>query len=157
MDNEDLTRILMVPENLNERELTAEQEAANTGVILRLRRESAAALQRRIESKELLSLQEFRAALHVDVEHIKEAVTDGRMFVIASPGGEEFYPAFYGDKSFARSDLESAARALTGVSADSKFHFFTSKSTLLAATPLDALKEGRLENVLTAAAAFSER
>jgi hypothetical protein len=137
--------------------LTAEQEAANANVISRLRRESTAALQRRIECKELMSLNEFQTALSVDVEHIRDAVKSGGMFAISGPAGEEFYPAFYADKRFVRSDLESAAKALTGVSADSKFHFFTSKSTLLAATPLEALKEGRLENVLTAAAAFSER
>ncbi|MYM81807.1 hypothetical protein GTP44_07525 [Duganella sp. FT50W] len=158
MDDEDLTRLLSAaPRDEREPKLTAEQEVANANVMTRLRRESAAALQLRIESKEFLPLCEFSEALKISVQSIDDAVMDGRMFAISDPAGEEFYPAFYADRSLSRDQLETVAKALVGVPATSKFHFFTSKSTFLGETPLEALVQGRLEDVLTAAAGFRQR
>jgi hypothetical protein len=158
MNDESLTRLLAAaPRDEREPELTAEQEAANANVMARLRRESAAALQLRIESKEFLPLCEFSEALKISVQSIDDAVMDGRMFAISDPAGEEFYPAFYADRSLSRDQLETVAKALVGVPATSKFYFFTSKSTFLQATPLVALLQDRLDEVLIAAAAFSER
>lgn len=158
MDDEDLTRLLAATSrDEREPELTAEQEAANANIMTRLRRESAAALQLRIESKELLPLSEFSEALKVSVQSIDDAVKDGRMFVVPGPGGDEFFPAFYADKGLNRDSLELVAEALGDVSGTSKYYFFTSQSTFLEATPLEALVQGRLEDVLTAAEGFRER
>lgn len=158
MDNDHLHRLLeSAPQDEHETELTAEQRAANADVMSQLRQESAAALQRRIESKELLSLEEFREALNVSVEQISEALADGRMFAVSAPDGEGLYPAFYADRSLSRDQLETVAKALGDGPATSKFYFFTSRSTFLGETPLEALVRGRFEDVLTAAAGFRER
>lgn len=139
-------------------ELTAEQEHSNAELMVKLRRESAAALQRRIDSKELLPPKEFQEALEISRQSINEAVKARRMFALLGPAGEYYYPAFYADGELNRRDVEKVAKVLGGIPAASKYHFFTSKSTSLGAvTPLQALKRGRLDDVLIAATAFAER
>ena len=139
-------------------EPTAEQEHANAEMMDKLRREAAAALQRRIACKQLLPPKEFQEALGISRQSINEAVKAHRMFALLGPAGEYYYPAFYADGDLHRRDVEKVAKVLGGVPAASRYHFFTSKSTYLgAATPLDALKNGRLDDVLIAAAAFRER
>jgi uncharacterized protein with von Willebrand factor type A (vWA) domain len=141
-----------------EAELTTEQDHANAEVMSRLRRESAVALQQRIDSKELLPPKEFQAALGISRQSINEAVKARRMFALLGPAGEYYYPAFYADGDLNRREVEKVAKMLGRVPAASKYHFFTSKSIFLGAvTPLQALKKGRLEDVLIAAAAFQER
>lgn len=131
---------------------------ANAEVMSRLRRESAAALQRRIDSKELLPPKEFQEALGISRQSINEAVKARRMFALLGPGGEYYYPAFYADGDLHRREVEKVAKLLDGVPAASKYHFFTSKSTYLGGvTPLQALKRGRLNDVLIAATALGER
>lgn len=139
-------------------EPTAEQQQANAEIMAKLRREAAAVFQRRIECKELLPPKEFQEALGISRQSINEAVKARRMFALLGPAGENYYPAFYADGDLHRRDLEKVAKVLGDVPAASRYHFFTSKSTYLgAATPLEALKKGRLGDVLIAAAAFRER
>jgi hypothetical protein len=72
--------------------------------------------------------------------------------------GAFYYPAFYADGRLDRRSLEKVTKALGDVPAASKYFFFASPSTLLGnATPLEALAKGRLDDVVTSAAAFSER
>ena len=133
-----------------------EQESAD--YVSGMRRDSAAALQRRIDSKELLAPREFQEALGISKQSINEAIKSRRMFALMGPAGEFYYPAFYADAIFDRRSLEKVTKALGVVPAASKYFFFTSKSTYLKAmTPLEALRMGRLDDVLIAAAAFSER
>lgn len=139
-------------------EPTAEQARENAQVMSRLRRESAAALKRRIDSKELLSPREFQEALGISRQSINEAVKAHRMFALLGPAGENYYPAFYADGELNRRQVEKAAKALGFLPPASKYHFFTSKSAYLGSlTPLEALKQGRLDDVLVAAAGFRER
>lgn len=141
-----------------ESEVVVGYEHANAEVMSRLRRESAEALQRRIHSKELLPPKEFQEALGISRQSINEAVKARRMFALLGPSGEYYYPAFYADGDLHRRDVERVAKALGGIPAASKYHFFTNKSTYLGAlTPLQALKKGRLDEVLIAATAFEER
>ena len=139
-------------------ELTAEEADANAEVMSRLRREAAAMLQRRIDNKELLPPKEFQQALGISRQAVNDAVKTRRMFGILGPAGEYYYPAFYADGDLHRRDVEKVAKALGVAPAASKYHFFTSKSTYLGAvTPLEALKKGRLDEVMIAAAAFEQR
>lgn len=141
-----------------EAELTREQEHANSEVMSKLRKESASALQRRIGSKELLPPKEFQTALGISRQSINEAVKANRMFALLGPGGEYYYPAFYADGDLNRREIEKVAKILGRVPAASKYYFFTSKSEFLGSvTPLEALKKGRLDEVLIAATAFEER
>jgi hypothetical protein len=146
------------PEEGAESVSSAEQEQANAEVLSRLRRQSAAALQKRIERKELLSPKEFQDALGISRQSVNEAIKSRRMFALLGPRGEYYYPAFYADGNLNRREVEKVAKVLGGLPAPSKYHFFTSKSLFLGAvTPLQALTKGRLEDVMIAATAFKER
>jgi hypothetical protein len=136
----------------------AEQEHANAEVLSWLRRQSAAALQRRIERKELLPPKEFQNALGISRQSVNEAIKSRRMFALLGPSGEYYYPAFYADGNLNRREVEKVAKVLGDLPAPSKYHFFTSKSLFLGVvTPLQALKKGRLEDVMIAATAYKER
>ena len=116
---------------------------------------AAETLARRIESKELLSAQELRSALGVAQQVIDEAVASNRLFAFVGPDGERYYPAFYAAADMNRSALELVAQELLDLPAPSKYHFFVSKRTNLGETPLEALKRGRVTEVLRAASGFA--
>jgi len=141
-----------------ENKQTEEQKHDNATTMWKLRQESAAALQRRIDRKELLRPKEFQDALGISRQAINDAVKTRRIFAILGPAGDDYYPAFFADQGLNRREVEKVAKVLEGVPALSKYHFFTSESTYLGSvTPLDALKKGRLAEVLIAATAFEER
>jgi len=132
-----------------ENKQTEEQKHANATTMSKLRQESAAALQRRIDRKELLRPKEFQVALGISRQSINDAVKTRRIFAILGPDGDDYYPAFFADQDLNRREVEKVAKVLGGVPALSKYHFFISKSTYLGSvTPLDTLKKGRLADVL---------
>lgn len=120
-----------------------------------MRLQSSATLLRRIERKELLSSKALQDALHIRRQSISDAVKAGRLFAIVGPSGENYYPAFYADQRLDRRAVEKVSKALAALPATSKYFFFTSKLTTLGETPLEALRKGRLEEVLVAATAFA--
>ncbi|WP_295751580.1 hypothetical protein [Undibacterium sp.] len=121
-------------------------------------KDSITALKKHIENKVLVTSKELQDLLQVTPRFIDDAVRDNRLFEIAGPAGEKYYPAFYADVSLDRHSIEKVCEALYSLPPTSKFHFFTSKSTYLGIkTPLEALKEGRLANVLAAATGYAER
>ncbi|HEX8479959.1 MAG TPA: hypothetical protein VF663_16555 [Telluria sp.] len=133
-------------------------ESKNAAYMAGMRRDAAAALQGRIDRNELLAPRQFQEALGISKQSINEAIKARRMFALMGPAGEFYYPAFYADGMFDRRSLEKVTKALGDVPAASKYFFFTSTSTLLGnATPLEALAKGRLDDVVTAAIAFTER
>jgi hypothetical protein len=120
--------------------------------------ESLIALKERIENKVLITSKELQDLLQVTPLFISDAERSNRLFSIAGPAGENYYPAFYADVSLDRRSIEEVCKALDSLPSTSKFHFFTSKSTYLGVkTPLEALKEGRLADVLAAATGYAER
>ena len=123
-----------------------------------LRDNADAAQRQRIERKELITSKELQDGLHIRRQSVSDAVKAGRLFAIVGPSGENYYPAFYTDHDYDRRALEKVSKTLGGLPASSKYHFFTSKSHYLGSkTPLEALKEGRLDEVLIAATGFAER
>jgi len=121
-----------------------------------MRRGSASALQRRIARKELLPSSALQAALNIRRQSLSEAVKAGRMFALVGPSGENFYPAFFADASLDRRSVEKVAKALGTLPSASKYFFFTNQSMMLdSQTPLDALKKGRVSEVVEAAASFA--
>lgn len=110
-----------------------------------------------IRNGELVSSGTLQEALGVKRQALSGAVKAGRLFSLTGPSGENFYPAFFADPGLDRRAVEKVAKVLGTLPAASKYFFFTSKSTLLQETPLQALRRGRLDEVLTAAAAFSQR
>lgn len=133
---------------------TPESIAAGHAAMAEGRERAAEALARRIESKELLSAAELRSALGIPQAEIDDAVVSNRLFSFEAPGGEHYYPAFFAAADMERPSLELVAQKLGGLPAASKYHFFLSKWTNLGETPLDALKRGRVDEVLQAAAGF---
>jgi hypothetical protein len=120
--------------------------------------ESLIALKERIENKVLITSKELQDLLQVTPLFISDAERSNRLFSIAGPAGENYYPAFYADVSLDRGSIEEVCIALDSLPSTSKFYFFTSKSTYLGVkTPLEALKEGRLADVLAAATGYAER
>lgn len=134
---------------------TPESIAAGHAAMAEGSERAAETLARRIENKELLSAVELRDAIGITKAEIDDAVEANRLFAFEGPGGEPYYPAFYADATVARSALELVAQELLDLPAPSKYHFFLSKRTNLGTTPLEALKCGRVDEVLQAAAGFA--
>lgn len=137
---------------------TKTSENASDEFMAQLRQREAAELLERIEHKELLTGDELQERLGVGSEAISEAVKSGGLFVVAGPGGLDYYPAFFADARYDRRSVERVSKALGDLPATVKYHFFTSKSHRLGrVTPLDALADGRLAEALVAAQGFAER
>lgn len=138
-------------------DLATNSDAEAAAFMAEMREGSAAALQRRIADKALLTAEEFQTALKVRRRFIIDAMKVGRLFALVGPSGENYYPAFYSDAGLDRRSVEKVAKALGQLPSASKYFFFTSKSIFLGGvTPLDALKNGRLADVSAAAAGFAE-
>jgi len=118
---------------------------------------AATATAARIANGELISSGQLQHALGVKRQAISAAVKARRLFAIVGPSGENFYPAYYADQALDRRKLEQVSKALGTMPAASKHHFFTSRSSILGETPLQALRKGREADVLAAAAGFAER
>ncbi|WP_295751589.1 hypothetical protein [Undibacterium sp.] len=120
-------------------------------------RTSAALTAVRISKHEFLSSGQLQDALQVKRQALSGAVKAKRLFAIVGPSGENYYPAYYADRTLERRTLERISKVLGSLPAPSKHHFFISKSTMLQETPLEALRKGRESDVLIAAAGFAER
>ena len=142
-----LPAALSSPESIRQGDEAMAQAARNTVI-------TTAA---RIAKGELISSGELQRALNVKRQALSGAVKAGRLFAIVGPSGDNYYPAYYADPSLDRRALEQVSKLLGSLPAASKHHFFTSHSTLLQASPLEALRQGRLAEVLAAAAGFAAR
>lgn len=143
--------------NLDKALTTPKSVLKGEGLMARAWANSNATMARRIANGEFLTSGELQGLLHIKRASISGAVKAGRMFAVIGPSGENFYPAYFADEALDRRALEKVSKSLGTLPASSKHHFFTSKSTLLASTPLEALLKGRVIDVITAAAAFAER
>lgn len=130
---------------------TPESIAAGNAAMAEAYAHAAEVVVRRIESRELLSIDEFCEAVSVTRDWLSDALTEGRLFAITGPQGRSFFPAFYADAHIKRTDIEQVARVLSPRDPGSQYWFFTSVRTSLQATPLDALRAGRLDAVIRAA------
>ena len=134
---------------------TPESIAAGHAAMAEGRARAAETLTRHIENKELLSAAELRSALGIPQAEIDDAVEDNRLFAFIGSDGEHYYPAFYTDADLDRASIDLVAQELRGLPPESQYWFFTSRRTNLGATPLAALKRGRVDEVLKAAAGFA--
>lgn len=130
---------------------TPESIAAGEAHLAEALKKSAADIVRQIEKKQLLTAEEFCAVLEVDVDWLDEALYECRVFAITGPGGRSYYPAFYADPSLKRQHVEQVTRTLAPLSPLSQYRYYLSIRTSLGATPLEALRAGRLDEVITAA------
>lgn len=136
---------------------TADSAAANEEVMAGIRHVSENAVLARIETKELIAGAELGARLGVSEQALRTAVESGQLFAIEGPVDELYYPAFFADDRYPKGVLGEVSQSLGRLPGPSKYHFLTSKSTLLGQTPLEALAGGRLAAVLVSAKGFRER
>lgn len=116
------------------------------------------AMHRRIECGELITLADLADRLDVDVPQLERDVEAGRLFALRTLEGMEYYPAFFAAPRLDRSVLAQASFILRELPPESRYYFFTYVSTFLGKrTALEALAEGRSEDVLTAAEGFRIR
>jgi hypothetical protein len=130
---------------------TPESIAAGDAHMAEAHVRAAETVKRQIESKELLTADEFCDVLEVDVDWLDDALDECRVFAITGPGGRSYYPAFYADQGVRREHVERVTRTLALLHPRSQYLFYTTVRTSLGETPLDALRAGRLDDVITAA------
>ena len=106
---------------------------------------------------ELLTSSQFQDGLGITRQSVSVGVKAKRFFALVGPSGDNFYPAFFADSTPGRPLIEKVSRALGDLPAQSKYFFFTSKRTSLQDTPLNAMRLGRVAEVLALAADFAER
>lgn len=112
--------------------------------------------RRLIANKDLVPPSVIQEALGQDWATFEEAACNGRILMV-EVDEQNYIPAFYLDKSINHSQLEEVIKALGDVDQGLKWQFLTTpKLTLNGATPLEALRSGKLEYVLDAACSFAE-
>jgi hypothetical protein len=112
---------------------------------------AAETVKQQIKRKELLTADEFCDVLKADTEWLEFALDECRVFAITGPSGRSYYPAFYADPIIKREHLEQVTRMLALLHPRLQYLFYTTVRTLQGETPLDALRAGRLNEVITAA------
>ena len=132
--------------------------AANERAMEKLVAEARTARAQHLAEGRLLPAAEFQQALAVTKQAVSNAVLQHRMFYLTGPSGEHLYPTFFTEDRYHRKDLYKVSKRLGNMPGGNKWQFFTKgKGSLEGKTPLDALAEGRLDDVLIAAAGFAER
>jgi hypothetical protein len=135
---------------------TPESIALGDASIAAAYRDAPAQFHERIDRGELITAAEFCEALDVDVDWLSEALYDGRVFAMTGPDRRNYYPAFYAAPGVDSSDIEVVVKLLSRVEVISRFTFFYRIWTPLGSTPLEALGEGRLDEVVKIAIWFAE-
>lgn len=138
---------------------TVTENSAREGaaIMSEFRKASEAAMLTRIERKELITRAELVERLGGNRRWVSAALSNERLFSVQAPSGIEYYPAFFADECRDRRALGKVAKVLFRLPGASKYYFFVSKSVTLGMTPLEALAEGRVKDVLVTAAGFAAR
>lgn len=123
----------------------------------KMRRASEAALLSRIERGELITGDELITRLGGNRRWVRNALKAGRVFSLQAPSGANYFPSFFADSSYDRRALGRVSKFLALLPGPSKYHFFINKSFTLGMTPLQALAEGRVKDVLVCASGFAVR
>lgn len=135
---------------------TAASIRSGKAAMKRGRENAAKGLHERIARNELITEDEFMTRLGVSGGCIACALADLRLFYFLGPDEVKYFPAFYGDSSLDRNALEQVSAKLGHVPGPAKFQFFVTRSTQLRSkTPLEALRAGRLTNVLIVADGYA--
>lgn len=137
---------------------TASSAGDSAEFMEQLRHGSAKWLADQVETKEFLVENELRELLSVNEKWVAKALSENRLFFVAAPSGEQYFPVFFCSKKYPNGMLEEVCKRLGGLPGISKHFFFMSRSTYLQSrTPLEALESGKLAEVLIAAEGFAER
>jgi hypothetical protein len=105
---------------------------------------------------ELLASAEFIVQLNWSRQALSKALGSNRVFYVDFQG-ERYFPAFYVDPAYQRSQLKAVTKVLGELPGGGKLQFFLNRrGSLGGATPLQALAEGKLQKVKDIAAAFAD-
>lgn len=107
-----------------------------------------------LRSAEFVRLEDALPVLAMTAEQAQAHAAAGSLICFTLEPGELYVPAFWVDKSNDRTSLELVCRTLGSLPPGVKYHFFvTGRGTLQDLTPLQALRAGRIEDVLQMARA----
>lgn len=109
-----------------------------------------------LEKRALISSGDLQRALGITRQAISAAVRTGRLFSV-DVDGANWYPAFFADGKVDRSVLAAVTQQLAQLPGWSKWDFFTAaRASLGGKTPLEALRAGRVDEVMCVAKAVVE-
>lgn len=132
--------------------------AENLAFLGELEAQSRARRAELASTGQLIEAKELARRLGITVQAISKALKAKKLFDLECDGGRRLFPAFYADPELSRAILGEVTRFLDDAPASAKWQFFTRpKLSLNRRTPLQALKEGELNQVLAAAQGFLER
>jgi len=130
----------------------------NRAFLEKLETQSRESRARLANTGQLIEARELARRLGITVQAVSKALKAKKLFDLECEGGKRLYPAFYADPELSRATLGEVTRFLDDAPASAKWQFFTRpKLSLNRRTPLQALKEGDLNQVLFAAQGFLER
>ena len=109
------------------------------------------------DAPSLVGEVEFARSMGWSAGSVAKAVSAGTLFMVKQ-GGQQLYPSFFADGTLKRRQLFAVTRMLKDLDGFTKWQFFVSgKGSLGGATPLAALREGRLRQVKVTAEGYAER
>lgn len=123
----------------------------------KMRLGSEAALLSRIDSGELVTRDVLVTRLGENHRWVNNALKAGRIFSLQGPTGLDYFPSFFADSTYDRRAIGRVSKVLALLPGPSKYFFLTNKSLMLGMTPLEALVEGRVKDVLVCASGFAVR
>jgi hypothetical protein len=138
---------------------TASEESIRDGegFVAKMRLGSEAALLSRIDSGELITRDVLVTRLGDNHRWVNNALKAGRIFSLQGPSGVDYFPSFFADSTYDRRAIGRVSKVLALLPGPSKYFFLTNKSLMLGMTPLEALVEGRVKDVLICASGFAVR
>lgn len=108
-------------------------------------------------SDQLIGETEFLKRLNCSAKSIAKALADGALFFVTRDG-QMLYPSFFANSAYEHRQLVAVSKLLSDLDGFTKWHFFTSgKGSLGGLTPLEALEQGKFQQVKATARGFAER
>jgi hypothetical protein len=129
----------------------------NTGFLANFAKQEIEHRTKLEKTGELIDSSSLADRMGLTRQAINKAVTDRRMFALDGESGKKLYPAFFSDDGIDRRKLQAVSKALGHLAGSSKWQFFTNpRLSLGKQTPIEALRRGKFDEVMVAAAAFRE-
>lgn len=111
-----------------------------------------------ISAGDLLPADLFCTKTGMTPQALGKAMALKRIFALDGPGGTKVYPAFYAAAPGVREAFEKVSVALGELPGGGKWNFFrTPKISLQGETPAEAIRQGRVHDVLLTVSAFLGR
>lgn len=136
-------------------ELPAPKE--NTEFLAQLKKSELERRSQLEDSGNLVDSQALADLMGVTRQAITKAEAEMRMFSLDGAAGKKLYPVFFADAAIDRRAIQKVSKALDRLAGSSKWQFFTNpRLSLGRKTPIEALRKGKVDQVLAAAIAFRE-